>query len=78
MQKGSRKPRPFAQPTPKPSQRKLSMSMSRSLVKCQGAGGGNRTHTGLRPERCEGSASTSSATPAPLRQSAATGYCDAT
>src|SRR6266496_3379595 len=32
----------------------------------QRAGGGNRTHTGFRPERCESSASAVSATPAPF------------
>src|SRR5881392_3982152 len=33
---------------------------------CQGAGGGTRTHMGLRPGSCENPASTNCATPAPV------------
>src|SRR5436305_15003930 len=44
---------------------------------CQGAGGGTRTHMGLRPGSCENPASTNCATPAPVSAIDVSGNRDA-
>ena len=65
--KGRGIPRPFrrGRTTPHVGSTLSSIGSAAPKVNGQGAGGGTRTLTGLRPARCRRAASASSATPAP-------------